>query len=123
VHTSVSSALLSAVYWGRWPYVWTCAVNWYEIQFFLGYLSGFAWFITSGRLSHFDGLWHCKTSCPTCSHLTINLCFGPPITSRSLGMEVFFTLCIILPHSHSNLFSVTLDLTLPPWRYRQHVPL
>jgi len=26
VHTSVSSALLSAVYWGRWPYVWTRAL-------------------------------------------------------------------------------------------------
>jgi hypothetical protein len=123
VHLSISSALLLAVYWGRWPYVWTCALNWYEIQFFLEYLSGFAWFITLGRLSHVDGLWHCKTTCPTHRCLTVNLCFGPTITSQNLGMEVSFTLCTILPHSHSNLFSVTLYLILHPWRWRQHVLL
>jgi hypothetical protein len=26
--------LLFAVYWVQWPYVWTCALNWYEVQFF-----------------------------------------------------------------------------------------
>jgi hypothetical protein len=30
--TAVSAATLSAVYRGQWPYVWTSALNWYEIQ-------------------------------------------------------------------------------------------
>ena len=45
-HTSVSAASLSAVYRGRWPHIWTSALNCYEIQifFFSEYFSGFAWF-------------------------------------------------------------------------------
>jgi hypothetical protein len=31
-HTSVSAVSLSAVYQGRWLYIWTSALNWYEIQ-------------------------------------------------------------------------------------------
>jgi hypothetical protein len=46
-HMSVSSVLLLAVYRVRWPYDWTSALNWYEIQlFFLEYFSGFASFPT-----------------------------------------------------------------------------
>ena len=85
-HMSISAALLLAVYWGWRPYVWTCALNWYEINiFFLEYLRGFAWFITLGRHSHFDGLWHCKTTCPTYSCLTINLLFWSPYHFTKLG--------------------------------------
>jgi len=39
--TSLSAALL-AVYQGWWLYIWTAALNWYEIQLFSEYFSGFA---------------------------------------------------------------------------------
>ena len=31
-HTTISAASLSAMYQGRWLYIWTSALNWYEIQ-------------------------------------------------------------------------------------------
>ena len=33
-HMTISAASLLAAYQGQWPYVWTFALNWYEIQLF-----------------------------------------------------------------------------------------
>ena len=42
--------------------------------------------------THSDSTCRCKDTSPTYSLLTINLCSGPPITSRSLGIEFYDTL-------------------------------
>jgi hypothetical protein len=89
-HTSVSAALLSAVYWGWWLYIWTSALKWYKIQLFFIILQ---WFCLIFNLSgtQFDGLYHQKDLSPTYSSLTLNLFLISLIASLSLGMEFFHT--------------------------------
>jgi len=103
-HKSVCAASLSSVYQGRCPYVWTSALKRYQIQLFFSWI--LKWFCLISNLSqtHIHGPWHCKDASPTYSSFTVDLCFGPPITSRSLGMEFF---CILY-----KLFGLTCFLTL-----------
>jgi hypothetical protein len=84
VHTSVTVALLSAVYQ---------ILNWYKIQLFFRLLQWLC-LISSLSQTQFDGPSRSKNASPTCSSLTVNLCYGSPITSRSLGMEFFRILYI-----------------------------
>ena len=93
-HTTSSAASLLAMYQGRWMYIWTSALNWYEIQLFSRILQ---WFYLISKLSptQFDSPYCCKDASSTNSSLTIYLCVGPPITTRSLGMEFFHT-CIYI---------------------------
>jgi len=71
-HTSISAASLLAAYRDWWLCVSTFILNWYEIQLFFRILQ---WLCLISILSqtHFDGQWHCKDACLTCSCLTINL--------------------------------------------------
>ena len=78
----------SAVYQGRWPYIWTPALNWYEIQLFFRVLQWFCFMFNLSQ-TQFDGLQHCKDTSPTYSSLTIYLCFGPPYHPIKFGHEVF----------------------------------
>ena len=49
------------------------------------------WFclISSLRQTQFDGPWHCKDTHPTCSFLTINLCFGPSFNLTKFRRGIF----------------------------------
>ena len=80
--------------------IWSQLVTNYS--FFFRILKRF-YFIASLSHTHFDGPLHGKHACPTHSCLTINLCFGPRITSRRSGMECFRT-CIFYVPLLSSLF-------------------
>ena len=47
--TTSSAASLSAMYQGQWLYIWTSALNWYEIYLFFRILQWFYWFPTLVR--------------------------------------------------------------------------
>jgi hypothetical protein len=76
-HTSVSAPSQSAVYRGRWPYVWTSALNWYKIQFFFGMLQWLCLILNPSQ-TQFDGPQRCKDVSPTYSAPKKNLSFAPP---------------------------------------------
>jgi hypothetical protein len=95
-HTSVCAASLSAMYWDRWPYVWTSALNWYETQLFFSlntsvvlldfqpYSDPHSWSVV--LLGHISDI----------QLLDSKSLFCPHITSQSLGMEFFCTLYKLL---------------------------
>ena len=50
VHTSVSVVLLSTVYPGWWPYIWTSLI-WYEVRLFFFFFRILHWFCLISNLS------------------------------------------------------------------------
>jgi hypothetical protein len=106
-HTTISAALFSAMYQGQWLYIWTSALNWYEIQLFFRILQ---WFYLISNLSQtqFDSPYCRKDASPTNSSLTMYLCVGPPITTRSLGMEFFHTLYIYFYSVYIHFYTIHL---------------
>jgi cellulose synthase/poly-beta-1,6-N-acetylglucosamine synthase-like glycosyltransferase len=90
---TVSAASLLAMYRDQWPF-WTSSLRWYkiQIQYFFKHFSDFAQFPTLFR-PNLTAYSVARMHLPTYSSLTISMCFGPPITSRSLGTEFFRTLC------------------------------
>ena len=68
----------------QWSYIGTSALNCYEIRHFSEYFSGFAWFPNLVRPNL-----TVHSAERTLLFLAINLSFGSPITSWSLGMRFF----------------------------------
>ena len=90
-HTSVSAESLSAVYGGRWPHIWTSALNCYEIQLF--FFRILQWFCLISKLgqSQFDGyVSAAKSHLQHNSSWTVNLCFGPRYQLAKFANAFFF---------------------------------